>query len=769
MRHNVRMKDELFEPRKTYDLDEPAELDETAVASSDPAPSDRRHWQDLADRIVAAQQEYYGQDAPTLSDAEYDALMRELSGLEDRFPGLRTPDSPTQRVGQAQTTTNDFPPVEHLERLLSLDNVFSEEELAAWIERATRPLAEPPDYLCELKIDGLAADLVYRDGVLVSAATRGDGRVGEDITPNVRTIKAIPQRLRGDDVPALVEVRGEVFFPVAAFDQLNASLVEAGRPPFANPRNAAAGSLRQKDPAVTASRPLSMLVHGIGAREGFDITRQSQAYERLAAWGLPTSPHCRIVRTRAEVEAYVAWVGQHRHDMEHELDGVVVKIDELADQALLGATSRAPRWAIAYKFPPEEVNTRLLDIQVGVGRTGRVTPFAVMAPVRVAGSTVGRATLHNADEVARKGVLIGDVVVLRKAGDVIPEVVGPVVGLREGREHELRAFVMPTRCPSCGTVLRPEKESDKDIRCPNAEGCPAQLRERVVALAARSALDIEALGWEAAIALTDPELGRPAWADEAATAVPRQTPVLTSEAGLFDVSVEDLADVLVWRRPKRLDAEPGEDDGRGGWVQEPYFWTKASDKEPSKPKENTRVMLREIAAAKDRPLWRVLVALSIRHVGPTAARALAARFGSLEAIEQASVDELTDTDGVGEVIAESIREWFDVDWHREVVRRWRLAGVRMADEPDSDGLPQTLAGLTLVVTGSLAGFSRDGANQAILARGGKASGSVSAKTDYVVVGENPGSKAEKAEKLGRPILDEAGFVALLENGPAGLA
>jgi len=736
------------------DLDEPLD-----AGGSDATPADRRAWQELADRIVSAQQEYYGQDAPTLSDAEYDALMRELMALEDRLPGLRTPDSPTQRVGQAYQTTNDFPPVEHLERLLSLDNVFSEDELMAWIERATRPLPEPPDYLCELKIDGLACDLVYRDGLLVSAATRGDGRVGEDITPNVRTIGVIPQRLRGDDIPALVEVRGEVFFPVAAFEQLNASLVEAGRPPFANPRNAAAGSLRQKDPSVTASRPLSMLVHGIGAREGFDIARQSEAYERLAAWGLPTSTHCRIVRTRAEVAQYVAWVGQHRHDMEHELDGVVVKIDELADQAQLGATSRAPRWAIAYKFPPEEVNTRLLDIRVGVGRTGRVTPFAVMAPVRVAGSTVARATLHNADEVKRKGVLIGDVVVLRKAGDVIPEVVGPVVGLREGREHELRAFVMPTNCPSCGAELRPEKESDKDIRCPNAECCPAQLRERVVALAARSALDIEALGWEAAIALTDPELGRPDDATE-----PSQTPVLSSEAGLFDVSIEDLADVMVWRRPKLRD-----DQGRGDWVQEPYFWTKATDKDPSKPRQNALVMLREIAAAKDRPLWRVLVALSIRHVGPTAARALAARFGSLDAIAAAGVDELTDTDGVGSVIAESIREWFAVDWHREVVRRWRLAGVRMADEPDADALPQTLAGLTVVVTGSLAGFTRDGANQAILARGGKAAGSVSGKTDYVVMGENAGSKAEKAEKLGRPILDEAGFVALLENGPAGLA
>ena len=742
-------------------------VDEAGSSPVDPGPGDYRRWQDLADTIVAAQEAYYGQDAPTLSDAEYDTLMRELAALEDRFPGLRTPDSPTQRVGQAVIT--DFAPVTHLERLLSLDNVFSEEELAAWIDRATRGLAGPAEFLCELKIDGLACDLVYRDGRLVSAATRGDGRVGEDITPNVRTIKTVPQRLHGADVPPLLEVRGEVFFPVAAFEELNASLVEAGRPPFANPRNAAAGSLRQKDPSVTASRPLSMLLHGIGAHEGLTLSRQSEAYERLAAWGLPTSSHCRVVHSPAEVFEYVAWVGQHRHDMEHELDGAVVKIDRLADQAVLGATSRAPRWAIAYKFPPEEVNTRLLDIQVGVGRTGRVTPFGVMAPVRVAGSTVERATLHNAWEVKRKGVLIGDVVVLRKAGDVIPEIVGPVVALREGREHELRPFVMPETCPSCGTALRPEKESDKDIRCPNARSCPAQLRERVGALAARSALDVEALGWEAAIALTDPEFGRPAWADDPVGGVPRRRPVLAGEAGLFDLTVDDLAGVQVWRRPVVRDAA-GE-TGRGEWVQEPFFWTKPTDKEPSKPKETTQTMLRELEAAKDRPLWRVLVALSIRHVGPTAARALASRFGSLAAIRAASAEELTGTDGVGAVIAESVREWFGVDWHREIVERWATAGVRMADElvEGAAALPQTLAGLTVVVTGTLPGFTREEAEQAVIARGGKAASSVSGKTDYVVVGENPGSKAAKAEQLGRPILDEAGFARLLEHGPDGLA
>jgi len=718
-------------------------MTETLTELVDPTPEQRHQWQSLVDRIVQAQDEYYGRDAPTLSDAEYDGLMRELIALEEALPGLRTPDSPTQRVGQAGR--NEFPPVTHPERMLSLDNVFSEAELMDWVARAQRTVTdagrEVTRWLCELKIDGLACDLVYRDGHLVSGATRGDGRVGEDITPNVRAIKAIPQRLRGANVPPLVEVRGEVFFPVADFDGLNALLVEAGKAPFANARNAAAGSLRQKDPRVTASRPLSMICHGLGVHDGVDVAVQSGAYGLMAGWGLPTSPYYKVVATPAEIADYVTWVGQHRHDPSilHELDGVVVKVDDLDDQAILGTTSRAPRWAIAYKFPPEEVNTELLDIKVGVGRTGRITPFAVMAPVRVAGSTVARATLHNAFEVKRKGVRIGDIVVLRKAGDVIPEVVGPVVELREGREtHE---FVMPTTCPSCGAELRPEKEDDKDIRCPNSEHCPAQATERLAALGARGALDIEALGYEAAQALANPVDG---------------SPVLPNEAGLFDLKVEDLADVKVWRTPS----------GGGEPTLEPFFFTKETDKKASAPTLTTLQMLREIEAAKDRPLWRVLNALSIRHVGPVAARALAARFGSMDAIRAASVDELTQTDGVGAVIAQSLSEWFEVPWHAHIVERWAAAGVRMAEDVAPAG-EQPLAGLTLVVTGTLTGFSRDGATEAITSRGGKASSSVSKATSYVVVGENPGSKAAKAEALGVPILDEAQFVALLEgNSPA---
>ena len=693
----------------------------------EPQLADQHRWAELASQINDAQQAYYGQDAPTLSDAAYDQLMAELQGLEERFPQLRTPDSPTQRVGAAQRMT-DFAPVTHLERMLSLDNVFSVEELADWLARTQRAVGERPvQWLCELKIDGLAVDLVYRDGKLASGATRGDGRVGEDITGNVATIGDIPRTLQGDAVPALVEVRGEVFFPISGFGELNASLVEAGRAPFANPRNAAAGSLRQKNPAVTASRPLHMLVHGIGAVEGLRLERLSEAYGHLAGWGLPTSSAFKVVSSAEEVLEFVAYYGEHRHDLSHEIDGVVVKVDDLAEQRELGTTSRAPRWAIAYKYPPEQVNTKLLDIQVNVGRTGRVTPFAVMEPVKVAGSTVARATLHNPWEVARKGVMIGDTVVLRKAGDVIPEVLGPVVELRDGTE---RAFVMPTNCPVCGAELRPEKESDKDIRCPNSRSCPAQLVERLFGLASRSALDIEALGWEGARALLASD-------------------VLDNEAGLFELTADDLRRVEFYTRSARKTDAPEEVvDGRV---------LSASGLK----------LLANLETAKQQPLWRVLVALSIRHVGPSAARALADRFRTMDAIRTASVDELADTEGVGRVIAESIIEWFTESWHAEVVDRWAAAGVVMADEAAEPGdeLPQTLAGLTIVVTGSLAGFSRDEAGEAIVARGGKASGSVSKKTNYVVVGENAGSKATKAEELGLPILDEEGFVRLLAEGP----
>ena len=694
---------------------------------AEPGLGEQHRWSELAGRINDAQEAYYGLDAPTMSDAEYDSLMRELQDLEKRFPQLRTPDSPTQRVGAAQRVT-DFAPVTHLERLLSLDDIFSTQELTDWIARTQRSLGEQKaSWLCELKIDGLAVDLVYRGGRLVSGATRGDGRVGEDVTPNVLTIAGIPHQFAGPDIPEVLEVRGEIFFPIEAFADLNASLVEAGKAPFANPRNAAAGSLRQKNPAVTATRPLQLLVHGIGAHEGMNIERQSQAYELLAGWGFPTSPAYRVVSSVSDVLHYVSYYGEHRHDLKHEIDGVVVKVDDLAQQAQLGSTSRAPRWAIAYKYPPEQVNTKLLDIQVNVGRTGRVTPFAVMEPVKVAGSTVSRATLHNAWEVTRKGVLIGDTVVLRKAGDVIPEILGPVVELRDGTE---RPFVMPTHCPVCGAELRPEKESDKDIRCPNAKSCPAQLTERLFALASRHSLDIEALGWEGARGLL-------------------ASGVLTNEAGLFDLTAAQLMRVPLYTRAAKKSDPPDQIvDGR--------VLSATGHK-----------LLSNLQSAKRQPLWRVLVGLSIRHVGPTAARALADHFGSMDAIRSASVDELATTEGVGPIIAEAVVEWFTEPWHLEVVDRWAAAGVRMADEPAAPQQtePQTLSGLTVVVTGTLKGFTRDSARDAILAHGGKAATSVSRKTDYVVVGENAGSKAAKAEELGLPILDEDGFVRLLDSGP----
>ncbi len=708
--------------------------DPAAQQPADVVPDDVRHeWEDLAEQARGHQFAYHVKDAPTISDGEYDALMRRLNALEEAHPGLRTPDSPTQQVGGAVFST-DFRAVDHLERMLSLDNAFSPEELTAWAARVERDAGGADvHYLCELKIDGLAVNLLYEGGRLTRALTRGDGRTGEDVTLNVRTIDGVPTELAGDAVPELVEVRGEVFFPLEAFGDLNAHLVEQGKAPFANPRNAAAGSLRQKDPRVTATRPLRMLVHGTGARRGFDITTQSHAYELLQAWGLPVSSHYRVLDTVEEVQALVDGYGERRHSVEHEIDGVVVKVDEVSVQRQLGSTSRAPRWAIAYKYPPEEVNTRLLDIQVNVGRTGRVTPFGVMEPVTVAGSTVSMATLHNAHEVKRKGVLIGDTVVLRKAGDVIPEILGPVVALRDGSERE---FVMPTHCPSCGTELAYEKEGDKDIRCPNARSCPSQLRERLFSLASRGAFDIEALGWEGSVALLesgvldDPELGGP------------------SESMLFSLTAADVVRVpLYTRAAKKSDPEDAVVDERV-------------------LSANGERLVENLGSASEQPLWRVLVALSIRHVGPTAARALAQHFASIEAIRSATAEELAAVEGVGPVIAESVREWFDgegSDWHRRIVERWAEDGVRMEDERDAT-VEQTLAGVTVVVTGSLDGFSRDEAKEAILARGGKASGSVSSKTDYVVVGANAGSKETKARDLGLTILDEVGFVRLLATG-----
>jgi len=699
----------------------------------------RQRHAELSEKLLDAQYRYHVLDAPTISDIDYDTDLREVNRIEDEYPELRTPDSPTQHVGGMIST--QFTPVEHLERLLSLDNVFSAEEFAGWSDRAAK-LGGTGPYLCELKIDGLAIDLVYERGRLTSAATRGDGRTGEDVTLNVKTITSVPDRLTGDDVPALLEVRGEVFLSAESFDRLNETLQEAGKPAFANPRNAAAGSLRQKDPRVTASRALGAIVHGIGrvvgteTGDGDAITgeaagpseqghlegapdTQSGWYERLRGWGLPVSDKYQVFLDLAEVQRYIDYYADpgHRHETPYDIDGVVVKIDPTEVQRAMGATSRAPRWAIAYKYPPEEVNTKLLDIRVGVGRTGRVTPFAVMTPVKVSGSTVDRATLHNEDEVKRKGVLIGDTVILRKAGEVIPEVVGPVTELRTGDERE---FEFPRQCPECGTTLRRD-EGEVDWRCPNTVACPAQLRERLFYLASRSALDIEALGYEAVVALLQDGLVR-------------------DEGDLFYLTDEKLA-------------------------TSPFFVNKAGGL-----KLVAHALILNLEEAKTRPLWRILVALSIRHVGPTAARALAEAFGSVDAIAAASPDALAIVDGVGPTIAASVAEWFTVDWHAEIVAKWRAAGVQL-ETPGFDpsaAASRLLAGVTVVITGTLPNLSRDEAAEAVRAAGGKVSSSVSKKTSFVVAGENAGSKYDKAVELGVRILDEAGLQTLLADGPDAL-
>ena len=692
----------------------------TPIAMGDvPADAAQRH-RELSEVVADHQFRYYVLDAPIVTDGEFDELFGELQGLEERYPSLVTPASPTQRVGGGFST--DFVAVDHLERMLSLDNAFTGEELREWVLRVQRELDHPTEellYLCELKIDGLAVNLLYEDGHLTRALTRGDGRTGEDITLNMRTLADVPTELTGTEqfpVPKLMEVRGEVFFRLADFEELNAGLVAAGKQPFANPRNSAAGSLRQKDPRVTATRPLRLICHGLGKRSGFTPARQSEAYDALAAWGLPVSTHTRVVHGVEAVIEHTRYWGEHRHDAEHEIDGVVVKVDDVSLQRRLGSTSRAPRWAIAFKYPPEQATTTLRNISVNVGRTGRVTPFAEMDPVLVAGSTVSLATLHNAGEVERKGVLIGDRVIIRKAGDVIPEVLGPVVEARTGDEY---AFVMPTHCPECGTGLRQMREGDKDLRCPNARSCPAQLRERLFHVAGRGAFDIEVLGYEAATALL--EAG-----------------AVHDEGDVFGLTEDDLIGVDLFR-------------------------TKAGN-----VSANGRKLLTNLDTAKQRPLWKVLVGLSIRHVGPTAAQALARHFRSIDAIDAASEEELAAVDGVGPTIAHAVREWFSVDWHREVVEKWRAAGVQLVEEVD-ESVPRTLEGLSIVVTGSLPTLSRDEAKEAILARGGRAAGSVSKKTAFLVVGDEPGSKYDKAVAAGVPVLDEDGFRVLLEQGPEAAA
>ena len=665
----------------------------------------RHRITELTNEIRDHQFKYYVLDAPTITDAQFDALLKELQALEAKHPELLAPDSPSLGVGGGFSTT--FEQHNHIEKMMSLDNVFDTDELSAWFDRVEKEIGET-SYLCELKVDGLAINLLFEEGQLTCALTRGNGVTGEDVTLNVKTIKGLPHVLSGKKVPTRIEVRGEVFFPLAAFQELNDGLEESGKALFANPRNAAAGSLRQKDPRITASRPLSVVVHGIGACEGLSFTEQSAAYETLKGLGLPTSARFKVCGSRAEVEKYIAYYNEHRHDVEHEIDGVVIKVDSIAEQEKLGFTSRAPKWAIAYKYPPEEVTTKLLDIKVSVGRTGRVTPFAFMEPVKVAGSTVTNATLHNAQEIERKGVLIGDVVIVRKAGDVIPEVLGPVVDKRTGKE---RAFVMPTKCPDCGSTLRAITEGDVDIRCPNTQSCPAQLRERIYYIGSRAALDIDVMGYEAASALLNNQ-------------------IIVDESDLFNLNEEKLMKAEFFTKK----------DGSAG--------------------KNIEKLITALEIAKTRPLWRVIVALSIRHVGPTAAQALANTFGDIHAIAKASPEELAQIDGVGETIAQSITEWFAVDWHRAIIKKWEKAGVLMQAQAAID-LPQTLAGLTIVVTGGLTNFTRDSIAETITAHGGKPASSVSKKTDYVLVGTDPGSKLAKAQELGVKIIDEARFLELL--------
>jgi DNA ligase (NAD+) len=665
----------------------------------------RHRITELTAQIRDHQFRYYVTDNPVITDAEFDGLLKELVKLESKYPEFTEADSPTQSVGGGFAT--QFEQRNHIEKMMSLDNVFDAKELGDWFDRTKKNL-NISEWLCELKVDGLAINLLYENGVLTQALTRGDGVTGEDVTLNVKTIRNLPHTLRGEGFPALIEVRGEVYFPLAAFAELNAALEEAGKPLFANPRNGAAGSLRQKDPRVSASRPLSVVIHGIGAHEGVSFASQSEAYERLKSWGLPTSKQSRVLKSEKEVTEYISHFEEHRHDLEHEIDGVVIKVNQFSEQEILGFTSRAPKWAIAFKYPPEEVVTKLLDIKVSVGRTGRVTPFAFMEPVKVAGSTVSNATLHNAQEVLRKGVLIGDYVVIRKAGDVIPEVLGPVLDRRTGSE---KPFLMPTHCPDCGSELRAMSEGDIDIRCPNSQSCPAQLRERIYYIGSRAALDIDVLGYEAAQALLSDR-------------------IITDESDLFGLTSEDLSKSSFFVKK----------DGALG--------------------ANAQKLLDALEVAKTRPLWRVIVALSIRHVGPTAAQALATAFKSMEAISSASAEDLADVEGVGSTIADSIIEWFEPGWHREIIKKWSASGVvmQLVAAPE---LPQTLTGLTIVVTGGLENYTRDSVAEAIVSHGGKSSSSVSKKTDFVLAGSDAGSKLAKAQELGVPVINEATFTQML--------
>ena len=671
---------------------------------------------------------YYQQDQSLISDAEYDLLEQELKKLEALEP-LGAGDALTTKVGSGSGSV--FDPVIHGQKMMSLDNVFDTEGFLAWAERVG-----PGPYLCEPKIDGLAVSLTYKDGVLVRAATRGDGEVGEDITQNAMTIQGVPHRLSGDNHPELVEVRGEVFFELEDFAKLNARIVSQGGKPFANPRNSASGSLRQKDPAVSATRPLKMLVHGFGVWSA-DVVSQSAVYQKLTKWGLPTTKRYQVLETPKLVLAFIAELEATRPTIEHEIDGVVIKVDDLATQEMLGSTSRAPRWAIAHKYPPEQINTKLLDIKVSIGRTGRATPFAVLVPAVVAGSQVEFATLHNQEQVKSKGVLIGDTVVLRKAGDVIPEILGPVVSLRDGSE---RAFVMPSKCPECQAKLGPASLGDIDLRCTNSKSCPAQLRERIAYIGSRAALDIEALGYVSASALTNP-------------VEPEVAPIL-SEADLFSLTIEKLLPI----KAKVVDVDTGlaKKDADGNDKVVDFFRKKNGE-----PSEVAIKLLANLEVAKTKPLWRLLVSLSIRHVGPVAARALADNFGSFRAIFEASQEQLAEVDGVGPTLAKSITGWYLEDWHRQIITSWEAAGVQLSNPLHKEGPSKAdglFAGLSIVVTGSMETMTREAIESLIIENGGKASSSVSKNTAFLVAGPGAGSKLTKAESLDVLVITEAQFL-----------
>ena len=706
--------------------------------------SARNKWLELVEQIEEARRQYYLLDSPTISDDEYDKAFRELEKLEEKYPELVTQDSPTQSVGGEASEL--FEPVEHKVRMMSLEDVFDDEELDDWANRVKKTTQELPETICELKVDGLALNLLYVDGKLTKVATRGDGRVGEDVTYNTQFISSIPRILKSKSskIPDLIEVRGEIYFDLKDFDQLNNEVMDLGRTPFANPRNAAAGTIRQRvdkreeeltlaknekkseqrieklkqefDRSISSLSRLKLVVHGIGALEGLDFKTQSKAYELLGDLGLPVATTTKVTKDLTSVKKFIQEFGEKRRDLSHEIDGVVVKVNDLEIQKKLGATSRTPRWAVAYKYPPEVVRTKLLDIEVNVGRTGRVTPFAVMQPIKVAGSTVSMATLHNQQEIERKGVLIGDTVYLRKAGDVIPEIVGPVIELRTGGEKK---FLMPEKCPECGTKLAPAKIGDVDLRCSNARTCPAQLRERLFHVGSRGALDVEGLGAKSAAALLNDK-------------------ILKDEGDLFDLAAKDLE------------------------VSE--YFTRAPGKNETKRvlNKNGEELLSQLQAAKSRPLWRVLVALSIRHVGPTAAQALSREFKSIENIANAKIEKLSEVAGVGEVIGIAVKEWFSEDWHKEIVGKWARAGVRMKDDEVTG--PQPLKDLNFVITGSVPNYSRDGASNAVLERGGKVSGSVSKNTAMLIFGRADGSKYSKALSLGIPRLDAENFEVLLNKG-----